>query len=398
MDKQLRTQKDNLARLMATEDLTIVHKKVPTAYFDVKNRILCCPTFKDDISPQLYDLFMGHEVGHALHTPYEGLHSTLKENRTLKGYLNVVEDVRIEKAIKNKYEGLRRSFYTAYDDLMNRDFFGLKKMSIPLSGLSLIDKINNNELNIRHQQIMEIINQNNSDLLVFAENDYPYQISNLKELDFITSRLNKDQSIVIGGTKKDNLKFYNTFFLIERDTIQDFDKIILVPFGEFLPFRIFLHFIDKIVGSNDFSPGNKTRFIKTSNNLKMIPIICYEIIFFNNLLNKYNENSDILINITNDSWFGDFSGPYQHFYLTRMRATEFNKTLIRVSGNGISAVINNKGKVLDYIPLNKKGIKRFKIPIYLNSLPNLTNYHSLIFILLFMLFILAIVFNKKNNN
>ena len=142
MDKQLRTQKDNLARLMATEDLTIVHKKVPTAYFDVKNRILCCPTFKDDISPQLYDLFMGHEVGHALHTPYEGLHSTLKENRTLKGYLNVVEDVRIEKAIKNKYEGLRRSFYTAYDDLMNRDFFGLKKMSIPLSGLSLIDKIN----------------------------------------------------------------------------------------------------------------------------------------------------------------------------------------------------------------------------------------------------------------
>ena len=142
MDNQLRTQKDNLARLMATEDLTIVHKKVPTAYFDVKNRILCCPTFKDDISPQLYDLFMGHEVGHALNTPYEGLHSTLKENRTLKGYLNVVEDVRIEKAIKNKYEGLRRSFYTAYDDLMNRDFFGLKKMNISLSELSLIDKIN----------------------------------------------------------------------------------------------------------------------------------------------------------------------------------------------------------------------------------------------------------------
>ena len=80
---------------------------------------------------------------------------------------------------------------------------------------------------------------------MFAENDYPYLISNLKELDFMASELNKDQSIVIGGTKKDNLKFYNTFFLIEKNTIQDFDKIILVPFGEFLPFRIFLHFIDK---------------------------------------------------------------------------------------------------------------------------------------------------------
>ena len=287
-----------------------------------------------------------------------------------------------------------------YFRLENENNLEKKLIDVSLAQLnfSLIDKINNNKSNIRHKQIMEIINQNNSDLLVFAENDYPYLVSNLKEFDSITNGLNKNQSIVIGGIKKENFKFYNTLFFIEKNEIQDFEKIILVPFGEFLPFRIFLHFIDKIVGNNDFSPGNKTRLIKTSNNLKMIPIICYEIIFFNNLLNKYNNNSDILINITNDSWFGDFSGPYQHFYLSRMRATEFNKTLIRVSSNGISAVINNKGKVIDYIPLNKKGIKRFKIPIYLNSLPNLKNYHSLILILLFILFIFAIVFNKKNNN
>jgi hypothetical protein len=138
----LRSQKDNLAKLMATEDLTIVHKKVPTAYFDVKNRVLCCPTFKDDISSELYDLFMGHEVGHALNTPYEGLHSTIKKNRTLKGYLNVIEDVRIEKAIKHKYQGLRKSFFTAYNELMGRDFFGLKKMKMTIDELSLIDKIN----------------------------------------------------------------------------------------------------------------------------------------------------------------------------------------------------------------------------------------------------------------
>ena len=287
-----------------------------------------------------------------------------------------------------------------YFRLENENNLEKKLVDVSLAQLnfSIIDKKNINESKIKYEQIMEIINQNNSDLLIFAENDYPYIISSLKELDFITSGLKKDQSIVIGGIKKDNLKFYNTFFLIEKNAIQYFDKIILVPFGEFLPFRIFLNFFDKIVGKNDFSSGNSTRMIKTSNNLKIIPIICYEIIFFNNLLNKYNNNSDILINITNDSWFGDFSGPYQHFYLTRMRATEFNKTLIRVSGNGISAVINNKGKVLDYISLNKKKIKRFKIPIYLNSLPNLKNYHSLIFILLFILFIFAIVFNKKNNN
>jgi len=138
--ENLRTQKDNLAKLMATENLTIVHRKIPTAYFDIKNRVLACPILKDDISPELYDLFMGHEVSHALHTPFEGLHSTLKENRTLKGYLNVVEDVRIEKMIKEKYAGLRKSFFKAYNELMNMDFFSLKGRN--LQELSLIDKIN----------------------------------------------------------------------------------------------------------------------------------------------------------------------------------------------------------------------------------------------------------------
>ena len=81
-----------------------------------------------------------------------------------------------------------------------------------------------------------------------------------------------------------------------------------------------------------------------------------------------------------------------------MRAIEFDKTLIRVSNNGISAVINNKGKILDHIPLDKKEIKKLKIPIYLNSQPNLKNYHSLIFVLLFILFIFAILSNKKIND
>ena len=140
MTNQIRNQKDQLAKLMATEDLTIVHKKVPTAYFDMKNRILCCPILKEDISPELYDLFMGHEVSHALNTPYEGVHSAVTKNKTLKGYLNVVEDVRIERMIKETYPGLRKSFFKAYNELMDIDFFGVKLRN--LQEISLIDKIN----------------------------------------------------------------------------------------------------------------------------------------------------------------------------------------------------------------------------------------------------------------
>jgi hypothetical protein len=136
-----KNQKDQLAKLMATENLTIVHKKVPTAYFDMKNRILCCPIFKEDLSSELYDLFMGHEVGHALNTPYEGVHSALTKNKTLKGYLNVVEDVRIERKIRETYPGLRKSFYKAYNELMEMDFFGINSKDLN-KDISLIDKIN----------------------------------------------------------------------------------------------------------------------------------------------------------------------------------------------------------------------------------------------------------------
>jgi len=126
---------------MATENITVIHKKVPTAYFDIKSRTLCCPILKDDMSPELTDLFMGHEVGHALNTPLEGWHGAVSDKGMMfKGYLNVIEDVRIEKAIKSKYPGLRKSFYTGYKELANKDFFGLRGKDI--HSMNFIDRIN----------------------------------------------------------------------------------------------------------------------------------------------------------------------------------------------------------------------------------------------------------------
>ena len=135
------SNKDILAKLMATENITVLHKKVPTAYFDVKSRTLVCPILKDNMSSELYDLFMGHEVGHARNTPTEGWHDAVCEKGMLfKGYLNVIEDCRIEDKIKTKYPGLRRSFYKGYEELAYDDFFGIKGKD--LSKLNLIDKIN----------------------------------------------------------------------------------------------------------------------------------------------------------------------------------------------------------------------------------------------------------------
>ena len=100
-----------------------------------------------------------------------------------------------------------------------------------------------------------------------------------------------------------------------------------------------------------------------------------------------------MINITNDSWFGNFSGPYQHFYLSRLRAVEFNKSLIRVSNNGISALIDNKGTIINYSNLNKKEVINTEINLPYDS-KNLKDYH--LYILLF-LFICSFIFIFRNN-
>ena len=248
----------------------------------------------------------------------------------------------------------------------------------------------------RLEEINKIIINNKSDLLIFGENDFPYIIQDHNDLKYISNHLKSNQSVVIGATRKENSKFFNTFVLIESKSTKDFDKIKLVPFGEFLPLRDFLHFLNFFVGKNDFSSGSKTRYMESSNGLKILPIICYEVIFFNNLLNKFNFNSQLLINITNDSWFGDFSGPYQHLYLSIMRAAEFNKPLIRVSNNGISVLTDNRGKIINFIPLNTKGIITSKFT-FSNSLSNFVNYHFFIIFILLILFIFAIIVNKKTD-
>ena len=122
--------KSQLAKLMAAENITVEHRKMSTAMFDLKNRVLYCPIWKD-MSGDLYDLLLGHEVGHALETPEEGWHNAVtgatgKFSKNFKGFLNVVEDARIEKKIKRKFPGLRPSMVRAYGQLLERDFFGVK--------------------------------------------------------------------------------------------------------------------------------------------------------------------------------------------------------------------------------------------------------------------------------
>ena len=128
--------KGNLARLLATENLVVEHKQCPTAMFDVDRRVLTLPRW-DKASGTVYDMLVGHEVGHALFTPNEDWREVAD---CPKDYVNVIEDARIEKLMKRKYPGLRKSFAGGYKELNDRDFFSIQGED--LGSLSLIDRIN----------------------------------------------------------------------------------------------------------------------------------------------------------------------------------------------------------------------------------------------------------------
>jgi len=130
--------KSRLAKLLAEEDIHVVHKQVETAAFDVKNRELVLPIWKD-MNENVQDLFTLHEVGHAFWTPLDMLETAKRENIEFS-FVNVLEDVRIEKMIQTKYPGGVRCFNKGYEELLGMDFFKIKGKN--LKSLNLIDRIN----------------------------------------------------------------------------------------------------------------------------------------------------------------------------------------------------------------------------------------------------------------
>jgi len=266
-------------------------------------------------------------------------------------------------------------------------------ISIVQTNFHINQYLDQNEKLNKQKFILDSIAKNESEIILFGENDYPF-LMNLNDINLIQKNIQNNQSVIIGSTRKENNNFFNSIFLIRKNEYSYFDKRILVPFGEFVPLRNVFSFMEFISGSIDFTEGTIERNFQL-NNIKILPVICYEILFFWKLFNKSNTDSDFIINMTNDSWFGEFSGPYQHFYFSKLRAAEFNKTLIRVSTNGISAGIDNFGRVIKFIKLNQQQTKIITVPINISN--NIyIGFHKIMFFLIFFPF-LILFFIKKND-
>ncbi len=216
--------------------------------------------------------------------------------------------------------------------------------------------------------------------------------------NIFNNNFSKNHLIILGiNTQYNNEKFYNTLIVINNnlDVIYKYNKIKLVPFGEFLPFdEIFEKFgLKKITqGYGSFSAGSKQDNFKYKN-FNFLPLICYEIIF-PKLVQQSDKKNNLIINISEDAWFGNSIGPSQHFTKAIFRSIENNTYLVRSANKGFSAFINNNGKVLKTLSPNETGNIELDVPL-LEDYPK--NRNDLIFFLLLITYTIIFITLRKLN-
>ncbi len=263
--------------------------------------------------------------------------------------------------------------------------------------------ISEEETNDRIKKLIRYSNieKNKKTLFVWPEGalsgKYFYEVEKYRNL--FKENFSKNHLIIFGvNTLAETAdKFFNSFIIVDNHLNKKFqyNKIKLVPFGEFLPFQSQFEKIGlkKITeGFGSFSYGN-THDTFSYENLNILPLICYEIIF-PELIQKLSSKTNLLINISEDAWFGDTIGPHQHFSKSIFRAIESDSFVLRSANKGISAIINNKGQIIKALKNNETGNLEYKLPIVEKKRGN---KNDLIFFVLLFTYYLIFLKYKKND-
>jgi apolipoprotein N-acyltransferase len=214
---------------------------------------------------------------------------------------------------------------------------------------------------------------NGATLLIWPESPFPFVLTHEPgALAQIAKLLSPGTVLITGAIRVDeasgppHLRAYNAIYVIGTDgSILDvYDKVHLVPFGEYLPFQSFLEklglqALTKQVGG--FSSGERHHLITIPGAPAALPLICYEVIFPGEEMPP-EERAGWIVNVTNDAWFGYSTGPFQHLKQSRLKAIEEGLPLVRAANTGISAVVDPVGNVVNSLPLGREGILDAPLP------------------------------------
>jgi apolipoprotein N-acyltransferase len=248
----------------------------------------------------------------------------------------------------------------------------------------------------------EYYNKDKYKIIIWPETSFEGSIPNeLNLLSNISKKIikNKNTTLVVGLLSVKNNKLFNSLvFINQKGKINyKYNKNHLVPFGEYIPFRNSFKTIAHYLSSRDFSSGHLKENINLRGFGDIVTLICYEILFSTEVSKRISNNTKLLINITNDAWFGKTIGPHQHLALAKIRAVELGLPLVRVANTGISAFISPYGNEIVKIPINEEGVR------YTNLIPPLEEtiykkfgeYIFIIFILYFLFIHNLMLFNFR---
>jgi len=205
--------------------------------------------------------------------------------------------------------------------------------------------------------------------LIWPESAFPFFLTREPDaLAQIAALLPPGTVLITGAARPAEVSrhAYNSIYVIDHDgsILSAYDKVHLVPFGEYLPFqslleRLGLQQLTKVQGG--FLAGDRRRALASPRAPKFVPLICYEIIFPHDAVPP-GERGGWLLNLTNDAWFGMSAGPYQHFQQARVRTIEEGLPLVRAANTGISAVVDPVGRVIRELPLGAEGVLDSSLP------------------------------------
>jgi apolipoprotein N-acyltransferase len=218
-------------------------------------------------------------------------------------------------------------------------------------------------------------------ILIWPESAFPFFLT--READAmaqIADLLPPGTVLITGSVRAPDLppgmritRAYNSIYVIDHDgsVLSVYDKLHLVPFGEFLPYQNLMEklgFVQLTKVQGGFIPGTRRHTMEIPNAPRALPLICYEAIFPGDVASG-DDRPGWIVNLTNDGWFGISTGPYQHLQQARLRAIEQGLPVVRAANTGISAVIDPLGRIVARLGLGQEGVLDSGLPSAISPTP-----------------------------